>query len=582
MKRLIRNLFTWSLAVVLVTTSCQDEVDVIGPDTSSGENIEASSATAQLISRTSAKDGSTDNIVDGASCISVVFPISVTANGLEITLDSEDDLEVLEAIFDEFDDDDDVLDILFPITIVTGDFTEVTINNEDELETYVERCIEGGDDDDIECIDFNYPLTFFTFNANLQQTDTIVIESDRQLYRFFDELDDDDIVSLQYPVSLTLYDNTVITVNSNEELRRALESASDACDEDDDDDYNDDDFTKERLDNLLAECPWEVDEVRRNSIDQTEQYLDWFLIFAEDGSVTARSNVGASINGTWNTQESDNGILLTLDFDLLSDFTLEWLVYEIDDDEIKLYSGDGDRIRLEQDCDFTDSISEDRVANILEDCLWIVKRLQLDGVDNSSAYLGTPIKFEDGGQAKLRVNGTFVTGTWNIVETSAGFAVEISFQGRPELNLSWLITSLEEYRVTFVNENSELVLEKYCEGNNDGEAQEVRSFIINSTWLVASYFSDGVDGTANFSGYEFGFDTEGKVVVEGNGQMVEGSWVVYLDNDSIDFDMNLGENDPFNNLNEDWEVVSATETRIELKQTNDNMVTKTIVFEKAN
>ena len=572
----------WSLAIVLATTSCQNEVDVIGPDTSSAENIEANSATAQLISRTSTNDGSADNIIDNASCISVVFPITVTANGLEITLDSEDDLEVLEAIFDEFDDDDDVLDILFPITIITGDFTEVTINNEDELESYVERCVEGGDDDDIECIDFNYPLTFFTFNAELQQTGTVVIESDRQLYRFFDELDDDDIVSLQYPVSLTLFDNTVITVNSNDELRRALESASDACDEDDDDDYNDDDFTKERLDNLLVECPWEVDEVLRNSVDQTEQYSDWFLIFSEDGSVTAKSNVGASIDGTWTTRQSDDGTLLSLDFDLLTDFTLEWFVYEIDDDEIKLYSGDGNRIRLEQDCDFSDSISEDRVADILDDCLWIVKRLQVNGVDNSEAYLGTPIKFEDDGEAKLRVNGSFVTGEWNIVDTSAGFVVELAFQGRPELNLAWLITSLEEDRVAFVNENSELVLEKYCEDDSNGDVQRVKSFVTNGSWVVASYVNDGVDETTDFSGFEFQFNAEGRAVAEGNGQMVEGSWVVYLDDDVIDFEINLGENDPLDNLNEDWEVVSATETRIELKQTDNNVITETVVFEKAN
>jgi len=151
-------------------------------------------------------------------------------------------LHLIEEIFDAIDSDDDFLEILFPITVTTGDYTEITINGIEDLRELAAQCLEGGADDDIECIDFVYPMTLFTFDIELEQTGSFVVESDRDLRRFFGNLDANELVSFQFPISLELYDDTVITVNTNEELARAIESAKDACDEDDDDDYNDDDL----------------------------------------------------------------------------------------------------------------------------------------------------------------------------------------------------------------------------------------------------------------------------------------------------------------------------------------------------
>ena len=60
---------------------------------------------------------------------------------------SREDLDLIEEIFDELDDDDDILDIFFPITITLSDFSEITIENQDQLEQYARECLEGGDDD---------------------------------------------------------------------------------------------------------------------------------------------------------------------------------------------------------------------------------------------------------------------------------------------------------------------------------------------------------------------------------------------------------------------------------------------------
>jgi len=467
MKSLIKNIVLPALLVLFVFTSCQEEIDVISSENPTGETIEANSTAAQLITQTTANDGSIDNIIDGASCINVVFPVTVNVNGLEITIDSEMDLEVIEQIFDEFDDDDDDLEIIFPITIISGDFTEVVINNQEELQTFIDQCVEGGDDDDIECIDFQYPLTFFTFNSDNQQADTIIVENDRQLHRFFRSLDENDIVSVQYPVTLILFDGTEFTVNSNEELVRALMEARDICDEDDDNDFNDDDFTQERLDALLVECPWIVRDFRRNNVDNTDQFRDFMLNFSEDGTVVVRARNGDQITGTWNTDVDDEGASIQLEFDTFVEFNLEWMINDIDDDRIRLFTEGGNRIVLRQNCEDNNEINEERARAFLQECFWRVARLRFDGVDMEDQFIGTPLRFEDNDVVSLRINGEFVQGTWDILEIDLGFVLQLTFDNRPELNLFWLIIVLDEDRIALINQNSELVLRRICL-DNDG------------------------------------------------------------------------------------------------------------------
>ena len=106
MKTLFKNLASLSLLIVaLLFASCQSEFEEL-PTVEDQTTITATSSTAELIIHTSANDGSYDNIVDGASCIAIQFPYTVEVNGLEITIDSIEDLKVIEKIFDQLDDDE--------------------------------------------------------------------------------------------------------------------------------------------------------------------------------------------------------------------------------------------------------------------------------------------------------------------------------------------------------------------------------------------------------------------------------------------------------------------------------------------
>lgn len=586
MKTKWRILLLLPFFALLMFTSCQEEVvDITDPADAETEAIAAESELASFVSATAKLDGSVDNIIDQASCISVKLPLTVIVNGLEIIVDSEDDFDVIEAIFDEFEDDEDDLDMIFPITVINAEHEEVTVNNEEELEAYIEEC--GGDneeDDDIECIDFQYPISFSIFNADFLIIDTVEIENDRQLHRMMKRIKDKEVIaSINYPVTLELADGTEIEVNSNQELHRTIRDAKDACDEDDDNDYNDDDFTKERLDNYLKQCPWLVHEFKRYNQLNTEAYFDYAINFKEDGVVVMRARNGDVLTGTWETRVvTDRGAKISMTFESLADFTLDWFIYEIAEGKVKIYNGDGGRIIMKRNCDVVIDHTKERVENYLQECLWRVARLSVDGADNEKDYIGTPLKFFENNVVKIRVNGELVEGTYEVLVRPAGIGLEINLEGRPDLKLQWLITFLGQDLIKLENNNNKMILRRHCP-LSDNDLNYIDDVLISNVWQVASFMENDADLTENYTGYALDFMESGNIrIIDPNENVTRGSWLAYR-NEGLFLGMKFGaDNEPFNILTHRWKIKEITSDRIELKIYNPNgVVVKMLVLEHA-
>ncbi|RNC90271.1 MAG: hypothetical protein ED555_07450 [Allomuricauda sp.] len=590
MKKLIHNLLFAGLFIAALSfTSCQEEFEEVGGNEQ--ETLMANSDTAALIVNTSTNDGSFDNIVDGASCFAVKFPYTVDVGGIQITIDSEEDLELIEDIFDEFDTDEDVLDILFPITITLGDFTEIVIENVEQLIDLAEECREGGDDDDIECIDFVYPITLFTYDINSQQTGSVVVESDKELRQFFAGLEGEDLVGIDYPVTLKKYDGTTIEVNSNAELAMTIEAAKDECDEDDDNDFNDDDFDEDRFDFCLTECPWKVITVERDGNDRTVDYEAYLMNFTEDGGVTVKDREGNVLNGEWSATFTDRGPLLTLEFDTLVDFSLQWLVYEVGEHRIKLFAEGGNKIIMQQLCEDDGSdVNPDSLREILKECEWIIKRVKLQD-EPIRRLLGFEFKFLPGGVATL-TNGDVVSeGTWEVgYNEEQVLALLISFGDEPAVNFNWPLRDLDDDRLKFSVEeiDYELILQRVCDDNaNDGDVVEIRSIMMDGSWSVAmleTVTNDGntAVGTEEFAGLDFYFNAMHQVQVDENDNPITtGLWRVIRNyNDHLVFYLNMGEDAPFDDLTEAWYITEVSADRIELVYEDEYIPSKVLVFEK--
>lgn len=577
------TLFASLLAVAISFTSCQDEFEEIS-NGEENESITANSAAAKLITNTSSQDGSFDNIVDGVSCFAIEFPYTVNVNGLEVTLDSKEDLVTVEELLDKVDVDSDIVDIIFPITITLADYSEITISSKDELREIAKDCIEGGKDDDIECIDFVYPLTVFTFDVNNQQTGNATVENDRQLRRFFAGLEGNQLVSMDFPVTLKLYDNTEVVVNTNAELAVAIESAKEACDEDDDNDHNDDDFSKERLDAYLVACPWLIHDMQRNEEDQIGRYFEYAMNFAANGTVTAKDREGNSIEGEWTTRVSNNRVLLKLEFTALMDFTLDWFVYELEDGKIKLFAEGGNKIIMKKACNVIDK-DPNTLRGVLKECSWIIKKVKRDNQE-LDRLLGYEFNFMADGVVTLSSGEVSSEGTWEItLNAQARLVMAITMGNEPGVSFEWPLSDLRDNRLKFEIPGTgyELILERNCDNDVDDEdVVWIRGLFKDSLWEVA-LFSENQDPSEAYTNYEFSFSANGKVTVY-NPNQVEvsaGRWFVYRNSDNkLEMIINFGANSNFYPLANDYIVLEVQENRLELKHENSNGGYDHLVLEK--
>jgi len=171
---------------LLSFNSCQTEVLEV-TETDEETLIAPNSTLAYLMQFTATNDGSVDNIMDETNCFSVNLPVTIIVNDITITINTLEDLALIEDIFNEFDADDDILEFLFPIIIILNDYDEIVIENEDQLEAFIEQCVND-EEEVIECIDFQYPISFSVYNTDFQIIETLVIENDRQLHHLLERI----------------------------------------------------------------------------------------------------------------------------------------------------------------------------------------------------------------------------------------------------------------------------------------------------------------------------------------------------------------------------------------------------------
>ncbi len=591
-----------SFSALLLLMSCQEEFEDIN-SSANEETMEAGSQTANLMVSMAIMDGSYDNIVDGSSCFAVQFPYTVQVNGIEIIIDEVGDLQEIEAIFDWYGDDDDRIEIEYPITVTSENFEDILINSEDELEDLLDECEDGeGDEDDIECIDIVYPVTMYTFDLSNEVTETFEINSDRELHQFFKNLNSQILVSVDFPVELVTKDGSTITVNSLVELALALSQARDDCDEDDDNDYNDDDDTEKDLKELLLECPWAVHELVIDRQHREADYQRYLIDFKEDGSVFILDE-GQTYQGSWSIEITERNPMVILDFPDFPDLNIEGMVYRTRERIIKIYAGEGKHLKLRKRCDlddddddddnddgddddeednFSDNAAKERLNNLLKDCPWVFRKILSDGVElpGLEDYV---LFIKPEGQVEVlneETNEVF-QGTWFIEEAEAStegarFFFNLEVAEIPELNFRVPVRrfvngvlEMEDVGIGF-----KVFLERRCNADRDGDLVELTQFLKSADWKVATYEINGDDVAAQWEGYEFDFERSGELDVDVNDfEVAEGKYrVARGENGGLKLILEFDEETPLPDFNYYWDIVgeNLTETSIEVVKETAN------------
>ena len=111
---------------------------------------------------------------------------------------------------------------------------------------------------------------------------------------------------------------------------------------------------------------------------------------------------------------------------------------------------------------------------------------------------------------------------------------------------------------------------------------EIASTLADGQWIVTLYKENDVVQTSNYSGYNFTFAADGALSATNGSTTQSGDWSTYTDSGYTKLDMMFTALDgPFEEISEDWRVISRTTTKIELKHiSGGDGSTDYLTFEK--
>lgn len=130
-------------------------------------------------------------------------------------------------------------------------------------------------------------------------------------------------------------------------------------------------------------------------------------------------------------------------------------------------------------------------------------------------------------------------------------------------------------------------------GSNDNSAQiaQIENTAESGTWRITNFIDSGQNETSDFAGYDFSFNSDGSLIAANGTNTMTGTWSVTDDSsssssssdDDIDFNIffSVPDTNDFEDLNDDWDIVSISSTRIELFDVSGgDGSTETLIFEK--
>ena len=305
-----------ALMAIFGFTSCQSEIDDVqgeNPNTNS-----ANSTTATNLKRTSMYDGSFDDFLDGASCSSILLPVTAKVNGVQVSILSQLDYQQVISIFGQLNNDQDTVVLQFPLKVRLSNYTEVTVTNQTEYNAILNACTsaEASGQDAISSVNISFPITILTYNVSLVQTGSVVITSEQQLYTYMSNVSSTELFSVNYPISATIADGTKMTISSDAELQAAItaslktEATMAAAVQ-----------NGKKLETILVNGKFKVDSYVSAGVNSATNYKDFTIDFANNLSVIAVNLLTTTVNGTYAVR-SELDVLLKLNFSGNASFAL--------------------------------------------------------------------------------------------------------------------------------------------------------------------------------------------------------------------------------------------------------------------
>ena len=154
------------------------------------------------------------------------------------------------------------------------------------------------------------------------------------------------------------------------------------------------------------------------------------------------------------------------------------------------------------------------------------------------------------------------------------------------------------FNIGFVVMLSLALMSSTCSSDDDGnsnntnmaEIQAIVNTAESGTWRITYFFDTDSDETSDYAGYSFTFNSDGTLTATSSTATVTGSWSVTDDSnsssssssdDDIDFNIRFTSPPDFEELSDDWDIISTSSTKIELIDVSGgNGGTDYLTFEK--
>ncbi|HOY39128.1 MAG: hypothetical protein KBB11_01090 [Bacteroidales bacterium] len=95
--------------------------------------------------------------------------------------------------------------------------------------------------------------------------------------------------------------------------------------------------------------------------------------------------------------------------------------------------------------------------------------------------------------------------------------------------------------------------------------ESVNASIQESSWTISKFTEDNRDETTYFAGYSFEFGDNGLVTAVKQTNSFTGTYSSDSDDSTTKLYLDFGNQPPFDELNEDWEVLEKTDNKIRLQ-----------------
>lgn len=565
--------------------SCQKEEEEHIDETEE-ETINSNSQLTDLLLRTSQNPGAYDDIIDGNSCAAVILPVTVIANGQQVTVNTPEDINIIKDIFNLFPNDTDTLEIMFPISLELFDYTQVTINNQADLDALAATCDIA--DAEIGCLNIVYPITFFTYNTNQQQTGTVTISNDWELFDFLHRLGPDDFISLDFPITVQLEDGSSVEVNTNQQLQALIVDCVANT--------NEDPIDISQLEEDLTTGIWYVDYFF-DDYDETDNYAGYEFTFALDGTAQSVKS-GVVISGTWALIENFKLDLFFGSSVPLNELDEDWEIIEANAEFIKLkhISGSDGSIDYltfgrEPNTGGTNTELNLFIENLITGS-WYVNLLEEDGVDHTANFNEFEFTFFGNGSATAVSNNNTVNGYWTAQMDSGNLDFILNFETTTngdfgELNDDWDVleatqTIIRLSDVSGGGGTDYLTFGREPNGGGGGgpDPQELRDILISGTWYVEKFLDDGDDETADFNGYDFNFYNNETVYATNGTENVYGIWVVTVTGQELNFEFDM--DSPINRADDqNYKALQYVPTRVTfITRNSQGEIEDTLIFRK--